>query len=403
MKLILLVSLLFSLNTYSKVLGSGQFFAKEGDSLSFIKKQVLHEAFLDVIRKEALRLGLNWQEFMKSYEESFAEYYTPIKEEKIKKWENNKDKEKFLRQNELALKRRFQNLDKVITSYSIQKLSRSVQNPKLRVIKIEAEVDPKMLYQIYNRLVVSKDAGSKYLTTLYILPEFELVNCSFVDLGVKKRSDLTGVIKDYWFNWLQENQLPHVKNISFVEKGEEDYLSKNRSAGVMTLKIVIEKKSALDNSLFSLSGNLLVVDAITDNVIYSQTFAETTRKISDQEMPKINSVLANHIYRMPLADFNSLKKVFQTHTVPLSVADIRVVNYQNLDQVLTFMNTLTNRGLRLGVKTKLDRFGSGYADVRVFYNGEGQLLRNLLDGVKTLKSGSKVKLVKRDNPYQVSF
>lgn len=403
MRFLVIILLMASFTVQAKVLGSGQFFAKEGDSLSFIKKQVLHKAFLDVIRKESVRLGLNWEEFVKNYEESFNEYYAPIKEAKVKKWEKNKDKDKYLRQNELALKRKYQNLDKVITSYSIQKLSRSVQNPKLRVIKIQAEVDSKMLYSIYNKMVVAKDSGSKYLTTLYILPEFELVNCSFVDLGVTKRSDLTGVIKDYWFNWLQENRLPHVQNISFVDKGDEDYLQKSRRAGVMTLKIVIDKKSALDNSLFALSGNILVVDAMTDNVLYSQTFNEATRSISEAEMPKINSVLANHIYRMPLADFNSLKKVFKTHTVPLAVADIRIVNYKNIDQVLGFMNTIQNRGLRLGIKTKLNRFGSGYADVRVFYNGEGQLLRNLLDGVKTLKSGGKVKLVKRDNPYQVSF
>lgn len=402
MKYILLL-LLFTSGLSFGVTGTGRFYAKDGDSLAFIKKQVLHQAFLNVIRKEATRLGLNATQFFESYENGFNEFYAPTKAERELKLAKNPEKNKKMRIYTLTAKRNYHRLDKVIKSFSIQKLSRSVQNPKLRMVKIKAEVDAKMLYSVYNKLVASKGSGSKYLNTLYIIPEFDLVNCSFVDLGVNNRKDFTDVIQNYWFNWLQENRLPHVENISFIERGNEASLNKNRQAGIMTLKIVIKKISTLDNSLFEISGNMLVVDGVTDTVIYSKVFASSTRNIGKHELSKVNSVLANHIYRMPLADFNSLKKTFLSHTVPLNTADIRVVNYRNLDQVLSFMTSLQNKGLRMGIKTKLERFGVGYADLRVFYNGEGQLLRNLLESIKTLKSGKGVKLVKKENPYQVSF
>ena len=146
-----LLLLMFSLLTTglfaasnSSIDGEGRFYAKDDDSLSFIKSQLLHSAFSDVISKELKFLGLDSAQFWKSYDEKFESYFTPIKEQMQKKYGINDKptldaKKKFNQRHRLkrlGLKSKYGRLDRAVTSYSIKKMTRSPQIPNSRYINV---------------------------------------------------------------------------------------------------------------------------------------------------------------------------------------------------------------------------------------------------------------------------
>ena len=85
-KYLVVFCLLLSLNIQAEeyVLGEGRFNATDDDSLGFVKKQVIHQGFLDVISKELETMGLNkdlfWQKYDEKSKNSFASVELSLKE-----------------------------------------------------------------------------------------------------------------------------------------------------------------------------------------------------------------------------------------------------------------------------------------------------------------------------------
>ena len=60
--------------------GDGRFYAMEDDSLAFVKKQLLFNAFKDIISKELKNEGLSPNVFWEKFEEKFDESFEPVQE-----------------------------------------------------------------------------------------------------------------------------------------------------------------------------------------------------------------------------------------------------------------------------------------------------------------------------------
>ena len=76
----------------SYVAGEGHFSSKEGDSLSFIKSQLLYNAFRDVISKELKSMKLDDRKFWRNYEEKFSQQFEPTAKALKKSFSNKKNR-----------------------------------------------------------------------------------------------------------------------------------------------------------------------------------------------------------------------------------------------------------------------------------------------------------------------
>jgi hypothetical protein len=198
----ILLLLVIAVNSIASdtVQGEGRFNALPDDSLTFIKSQVIHQAFLDVLTKEITSMGLNSQLFWQKYDKQFQESFDPTIEVLKTKFKigtdevTKQDKEKFeknLRLQKLKSKKKYGTLSRVIQSYGIKRYTRSQQNPNARYVKLDARVNRVLLSKIYYNYVRGKqtsDYGSLFLNIKY-----NLKNCNYSDLGVEKEKDFTDV------------------------------------------------------------------------------------------------------------------------------------------------------------------------------------------------------------------
>ena len=105
-RLLVSLSLLisFSINAQEYVLGEGRFTATSDDSLGFVKKQVIHQGYLDVISKELESMGLNKELFWQKYNEKFTTSFEATENNLKEKFkigtgeETQKQKEIFAKQ-----------------------------------------------------------------------------------------------------------------------------------------------------------------------------------------------------------------------------------------------------------------------------------------------------------------
>ncbi|TDJ05650.1 MAG: hypothetical protein E2O68_06195, partial [Deltaproteobacteria bacterium] len=186
--------------------GQGRFYAADGDSIQFIKKQLLYNAFRNVINKDLKHQGLNdkrfWEIFDQKFEESFAEIKETLQTKyKIQEGEkiDPKVQEKYkkaLRAKRLVLRTKFSSLGRAISSYAIKTITRSPKYPKSRFLSLQAKVDRKILNRIYFRFI--KSGENKKFSSLIISPTLSLTNLTWDELGVEVKNDLTEVIYGHW-------------------------------------------------------------------------------------------------------------------------------------------------------------------------------------------------------------
>ena len=58
-----------------KIVAKGKFYAKEEDTVSFIKSQLLYNSLVSVFDQEFKRMGLNGDLFWTKFEEKFDKYF----------------------------------------------------------------------------------------------------------------------------------------------------------------------------------------------------------------------------------------------------------------------------------------------------------------------------------------
>jgi len=192
---------LISLNGFAaSVQGEGRFYANDDDSLSFIKSQVIHNGFIDVISKEILAMGLNKDVFWKKYDDKFEDSFISIDnslKEKYQVTEESKELDKrnyikALRVKKLNARKAFGKLPRVVQSYGIKRYTRSQQDPNARYVKLEATINRNLLRKIYYNYVQGKKLSA--YGSLFLDINYKLVNCDYTDLGVEKETDFTDVV-----------------------------------------------------------------------------------------------------------------------------------------------------------------------------------------------------------------
>ncbi len=421
-KLLFIVILLtpFAFTKDDLVKGEGHFWAEEGDSINFVKKQLLYQSYKNIISKELKAMGLDQKAFWDKYEERFKEekleliktsldkkfglYIEPNakKTELEQKQLSKKERKKYdeqLREKTLVAQRQFGDLDRVIRSFSINKLSRSPQNPKSRFISISAKVDRVYLSKVYYNFM--SEQKPKEVSRLYIYTDFELINTSWADLGVSIKSDFTGALDESWQKWFINNKVSHLNEVEILgTDGKKEFALhfnspyeetiKNLSgifkdSLVLRLNLKIEKVAHHDifrEYEFVFSGDIVLFDLLMNQAIYKEQLEKQSKTYRNINYDQLKNALANYVYRIPLGKFTEMKSSFSEASKVDSAKIVTVESFKNIDEIFDFISLLKNKGIRIKVNPVLHSFNSSKAEILLFYQGGAETLESFINSLE---------------------
>ena len=437
--------------TASYISGEGTFYSNDEDSLGFLKKQLLFNAFKDVISKEFNVVGLDAALFWEKFDNKFEEYFQPIKDKLEKEYkldeeqvdtlnakQKHKNTESYLKRLRLkryALKSRFGNVSKAISSYYIKRMNRSTKNPNSRYLSIQAKVNRKLLSKIYYSFI--RDGDVCHLQNFYLSTEFDLDNMTWIDLGVEIESDFTKVVRKYWKNWLTKNLVDYTDNVVNVdpvlydklserlkipskassdlamnqvfESGDQEGQEKSDNVSVnsfwMKLKIKItkvEEDKLLKFRKIEFKGDFVIIDMRTNSLVYHYDFIKEKYRFKVQDNYKLSSEIASLIYKMPIPKLTAFVKIIRNYPNVARKFDLKIIDVKNMNELITIKNLISKSGQHLRFTPDIRDYDGKNATLIMSYQGEeAKILRAImtLNNKKINKTNDFIKFNMKKNPY----
>lgn len=427
--ILLLLTLATNSVASDAVQGEGRFYAQQDDSLTFIKSQVIHQGFLDVLSKELTSMGLNKELFWQKYDEQFQVSFEPVTEYLKTKYKigtpetTKQDKDKFdkqVRLKKLKAKKKYGALSRVIQSYGIKRYTRSQQNPNARYVKLDARVNRVLLSKIYYNYVRGKktsDYGSLFLNIKY-----NLKNCNYSDLGVEKEKDFTDVVNNHWLKWFSENKPGNIANIEILKEDKlnrldsyfklpyEKMISDIPELFVNSLyfdiEITIEKvleDAKFNDYKFKFSGGGYLLDLQSNNILASMEFPIESKQYRHLNYDKLSTVLANHVYRMPFNEFSVLKRKIKDIAPMNSIHRVSLYDFANMKDIYNFVELIKARGIKNSLNARLESIGTNRAEIVIFMDGELTELKTLLNSLESAKKDLSFEFIDTDNVLGIKF
>lgn len=421
---------LFAQTLYASnfVEGEGHFRATDDDSLAFVKEQLKHNGFVNIVSKELKAMGLNDQLFWQKYDEQFSSVFGRVDEALKSKYQieqtPNRDQlesyRKISRQKKLKMQRTFGRLNRVVQSYSIKKISRSAQDPKSRYIKLDAKIDRNLLAKIYYEFVRGK-RSSDY-GTLYIHVDYNLKNLAFAEIGVMNDKDFTSVVNGHWLKWFSQNKPGNIANVEILEadklKRLQEYF-KLPYERMMTdipelfvnslylrIEINIEKikrDEKFNQYVFAYDGGMFLQDLQNAQVLTSFQFERQVKSYPLVEDENISSLVANYVYRMPFGHFSKLNGAIKDIPPMTGIQRMALFDYGNIEDVYSLMDLLVNKGIKYSLKPRLESIGSGRAELVLFYDGQLPELKAMIQSLKSAKSSLSFDFIDSDSVIGIKF
>lgn len=427
----LILTLLFSsailANDY--IPGEGNFLAEEGDSVSFIKSQLLYEATKDVITKELTNMGLSpdlfWQKYNDKLNSSIEQMDSELKEEyKIgTEAEARGAKEKYrkeLRLKTLKKRRRFGNLESVVLSYSIKKQSRASHNPKSRFMKIDAKILPERLTEIYYRFVSGK-RSSDY-GKLFVQVKYRLKGITFSEMGIENENDFVSELSR---NWVEAVAKQRPNNIANIEPLTDDLASKLESIAnmnqeemyrnipevfvnslLMTIYVdVIKKNLDLDHQKADIAyeGGIQLRDLQSGSIVWENSFNPGRQSFDYNNEKDIGQRVINYAYRMPLPNFRSMTLSIEKFSPVSLVKTVKLFNYQNIGQVNSLIRYIEQVGVQYALKAKVMTLTPTSAEVLMQSDSQESDLKTLLRDNQAAKKDLQYELIDSDGTIGIKF
>jgi hypothetical protein len=413
---ILFITLLLCLyaNAASSLVGKGQFETKEGDKISFVKRQLLFSAIKNVMDKEFERLNLDKEKFWLSYEEKFNEYFkknddnlkakfkitekTPIDDRRYKLY--NKSKRMKL----LTSKRKFWGLSSLINSYSVKNRSQSISKPGLKFITIQAKLNESLLRSKYYKLLKTNQVSG--FTNLYLKSRFQTSGFSWDDFNVDQ-SDFKSVVNAHWTNWITENYSNSINNV--IVLNESDETSLNSYIKSLALDKTIRGESEYDNSLLlevnvsikevthdetkknktlELNFDSILVDLSVNKIISTASIRGARSEVSLEEDSKPGSVLASFTYNKQIEKFSALKKDIATYSKVNNLKKVVLNGHKNLLDIYKLIKQINTKGVKYRMKAELESFTQDRSTLIVFFSGDDKILEEqILNSASGLGEG----------------
>lgn len=408
--------------------GEGRFYATDDDSLAFVKEQLKHNGFVDILTQELKAMGLNEELFWRKYDERFKAAFAPVDEALKRKYqiENNPDSrqletyQKLSREKKLKMKRRFGRLNRIVQSYAIKKISRSAQNPKARYIKLEAKVDRNLLGKIYYEFVRGKKAVE--YGTLYIHVDYNLTNLAFAELGVSNDKDFTGVVNGHWLKWFSQNKPKNIGNVEILSADKlkklqeyfkqpyENMMTEIPEEFVNSLYLRVEinlekikKDEKFNQYVFAYDGGMFLQDLQNAQILSAFQFGRQVKSYPLVEEGNISSLVANYVYRMPFGHFEKLSAVIKDIPPMTGIQRMALFDYSSINDVYGLMDLLSQKGIKYSLKPRLESIGNGRAELVLFYDGRLPELKAMIQSLESAKSSLSFDFIDTDSAIGIKF
>lgn len=422
MKLLLLFTLFFSqLYAQEQNLGKAQFMTTKDDSISFVTEELKQRAFKNIIEQEFEKMQLNAKAFWSKYNELAGAKVDLAKsklEEKYKigKGASISEQEKFnkeFREKKLLIERNYGSLDRVITSYVIRSNTRAGSNSDLRLMTLEAQVNRVLLNKIYHQYVHG-NRTSEY-GKLYINVQYELDKMSFLDLGVTNDSDFIDVVNEYWEKWFKENRPENISEIVILDSGDtsdltayskipksklaNDIPSQFRNSLLLTINVNLKNK-LIDKEnhdyKFEFGGSMFLMSLQTGQVIETYNLDSTQKEFQLETSEGLSSLVANYLYRKPLAAFPVIKRRIKDLNPASKVELLRVINIKNMNQLSSLLAMIKSDLVKYSLDYSIESLTQGIASVNLVYDGQKTDLIASLKQLNSAKKGIKFEVIESD-------
>ncbi len=407
--------------------GEGRFISQEGDSLPFIKEQLLFNAFQDVITKYLKRQGLNSELFWEKHDQRFEAFFARL-EGDIKKANQDPSKlEKEIRYKKLERKSQFGLLNRSIKSYTISSMTRAQNMPNARYININAQVDSNLINQIYFDYVSTKKMVKGL--NLYLLPIFTLSNMSWTDLGVNSEKDFSSVVSDHWKKHLEDDLKPQIGQVIIMGDGAEKELrrvleSKQSKKGfleiadstwdslessfLLIVKIKIKKvseKILLKKNQLEIGLNFGLIDLKSGKTLVFDDLAKTKTNFSTEDLSQLSSSVATSIYRMPLDEFGTLKRNLSNNLGSSNLLYLKVSNLKSVEDLMGLSDTLKTKGVSYQLKPRIYSLKANEGILELEFNGSKTQAEQFLKSIENEKlyDGREVSFGEEDGNFVLAI
>lgn len=405
----LLCCLILTATCFSKdfTKGRGKFKASDDDSYEFIKKQLVHEGFKDIISKELSSIGLNkdlfWQKYNSALQSSFDQLETELRAKyKLDEKPSRQQVQAYtkeLRRKKLIRERSFGGINNIIPRWVVKKISRSQKWPRNRYISLEGDVDRGKLNQFYYSFVKGKQSISD--GTLYLKVNFDLRGFSYSDIEIENEKEFDGVIAKKWVDWFLINKPLNISNIVLVQ-GEiaqklktyqnlppTEMLSNVPPEFVNSLLLDLNLQLELEDSnpefstyKYQYRGEGFLKNLQTDLVIETYSMRPETKEYRLAKTSSLANILANHLYQLGRDNFPKVAKGIKNITPIKSIQRISLRDFRSVNHIQEVLDLVSDEGVKYSLKTEIESISQGKAEVILFYDGKLEQIKQLLTQVK---------------------
>ncbi len=417
-----------------KIDGEGRFISEEGDSLPFIKEQLLFNSFQDVITKYLKKQGLNSDLFWEKNNQKFENFFKNIEkdlrnnylETAPKSPETLEKLEKEIRIKKLERKAQFGGLNRVIKSYSINSMTRAPNMPKARYISIVAQVDDNLLNQIYFSYASPKKIIKGF--NLYLLPLFTLSNMSWSDTGVEAMKDFSTAVSEHWIKFLEGGLKDQINQIvvldedsqkdlrrifegsrrdkGFFELIEKSSFSNLEDGFLLLVKVKMKKiseKILLKKIQIEFDLNYVLVDVKNNKIVDFSDIGKKRSSFLTDNPQQLSSSIATSIYRMPLEEFGKIKRDIIENQRNSNVAYLKVNNIKTVEDLFGLQETLKSKGVPFQLNSRLHSLKANEGILEIEFNGNQDQLKKFLIEIEKEKLVDGRKIIFEENDGDFTF
>jgi len=421
------------------VSADGRFQSIDDDGLPFIKKQLLSSAYQNAFNKELKSMGLDKTAFWTSFDQKFEEYFSPIELKlaqryKVKDAEGNElssvsgkrrvDYKKALRLKRYQKKRSFGKFDRIVTQYSIRKMSRSPKYPNSRYLRADVKVNRREVHRLYLKFTANNQ-GHRY-HKLFLSTNFNLKSMSWLDTGVEVESDFTDVVRMHWKEKLESLLVDSVSEVILCDEDNLNQLKLlnaqlSKAKDAKNIKEKVADFSKFENTLwmninvtlrktdeepigqkrsFVVEEEMTLQDVISGRVIsfLDMKTQETTYSSNDSKL--LSSNVASLVYSGVMDSFNTSITHIAKKGGSLGHDSIHVDGRFNMSDLFSLRSLLEEKGIRFGLKPNISSFGNQEASIDLYYRGSRDDIMLLLGEMngKKLTNGKTLKMSNLEKP-----
>lgn len=406
--------------------GEGHFISQDDDSLQFVREQLLSSAIRDVITRELSAMGLEPNHFWQQFDQSFEDYFRPeVKklkkefglivdsEDQEQQEENHYNDARELSQEELQeynsrlrskrlqARAHFGNLNRVIPSYTIDRMTRSSQMPNSRYLSLKARVDREILSNIYHEFTAKGEMT--HFPRLYVTTEFRLSQMNWTDTGVSLERDFVEVVNEHWKRWLSDNFSNYIDQVVMTDSSTEESLSQfvrmppeigsslevSRISNAdfqnsLWLKITIELSKLAEHfdtkqREFAIDGEFVLIDLSNNRPIDSFDFIREVRTFSTEDRHRLSSDLASLVYRIPVIQLDQIARSFSNVSRERQSATIRVSQLAHIGELMKISQEISRAGISSRLESHIEFYDGEQGAIGISFIGDREDLISLLN------------------------